>query len=110
ALGWGMWGGFVLGLMGGVRASYLLEFWELKVVGGLYLLYLAVRHFAIGEGGEGEQKSRAGMGFWATVVSVELADIAFSIDSILAAVGTAEGLPGNLQKRPELMLAVVYIG
>jgi len=34
-------------------------------------------------------------GFWGTVTSITLADIAFSIDSILAAVAMAEGFPAR---------------
>jgi predicted tellurium resistance membrane protein TerC len=36
----------------------------------------------------------ANSGFWQTVLKVELADIAFAVDSILAAVALAVTLPG----------------
>ena len=48
------------------------------------------------EEADAEDVTGFGSGFWGTVVSVELADIAFSIDSILAAVAMAEGLPNRL--------------
>jgi YkoY family integral membrane protein len=68
------------------------------VAGGAYLLYLAVSHFlAKSSQDEAEaQVKRFGSGFWGTVISVELADIAFSIDSILAAVAMANDLPSRV--------------
>src|SRR3954466_9191549 len=41
ALRYGIWGAFVFRLIAILLASYLLAFWHFKVVGGLYLLYLA---------------------------------------------------------------------
>ena len=94
ALRYGIWGAFAFRLVAVLLANALLRFWSLKVAGGLYLLYLALSH-ALKRGGDDEDGGgkRFGNGFWATVVSVELADIAFSIDSILAAVAMAESLP-----------------
>jgi YkoY family integral membrane protein len=94
-LRYGMYGAFAFRLVAVALAYLLLRFWPLKVLGGLYLLYLAVSHF-LGKSQEEEfgQSTRAfGGGFWGAVVSVELADIAFSLDSILAAVVAADKLP-----------------
>jgi len=108
ALRYGIWGAFVFRLIAILLASYLLDFWHFKVVGGLYLLYLAVAHFLSGAGGEGSEKStRFGSGFWGTVISVELADIAFSIDSILAALAMAESLE---RLGENWKLGTVYLG
>src|SRR5258708_3156906 len=48
ALRYGIWGAFLFRLIAIVFASLLLQFWQLKVAGGLYLLYLAVSHLASG--------------------------------------------------------------
>ena len=64
----------------------------MKLGGAGYLLYLSYSHFFRHEHGEDRRavpraKSWLGMSpFWATVVRVELVNIAFSIDSILVAV------------------------
>ncbi len=112
ALRYGIWGAFIFRLIAVLTASYLLQFWELKVVGGAYLLVLAVKHLffhqedAVPLGGS--RGSR--LGFWATVFNVEMADIAFSIDSILAAVAMVRGLPDHLQQNRPLSLFIVYLG
>lgn len=115
ALRYGIWGAFVFRLIAVVFAYQLIQFWFLKVIGGAYLIYLALKHFVFdgseddGTGSEG-RRSRFGSGFWATVINVELADIAFSIDSILAAVGMVETLPESIQENQTLALAIIYIG
>jgi YkoY family integral membrane protein len=111
ALRYGIWGAFIFRAIAVIFATYLLQFWQLKALGGLYLLYLAASHLIFGEGEHEDGKPRRpGSGFWMTVVHVELADIAFSVDSILAAVATAEGLPANLQANRLLTLAIIYAG
>ncbi len=118
ALRYGIWGAFIFRAIAVVFATLLLEFWWLKVFGGCYLLYLAIHHFVSGgeEHPDAPRKSRFGQGFWATVINVELADIAFSIDSILAAVAMADALPKELEQRPlgflglNLGMLIIYIG
>ena len=113
ALRYGIWGAFGFRAIAIVGASYLLNYWQLKAIGGLYLLYLAVSHFIFGDAdGDGSRggKDHSGVGFWMTVVKVELADIAFSIDSILAAVAMTEGLPARLQQNRPLCIGILYIG
>lgn len=109
ALRYGIWGAFGFRLIAVLLSSVLLKFWLFKVVGGAYLLYLAAAHFLSREEDVHDRKSsRFGSGFWGTVASVELADIAFSIDSIVAAVAMADSLPDRFG--PNWKLAIVYIG
>lgn len=109
ALRYGIIGAFVFRLIAVVFASTLLEYWIFKVVGGVYLLYLAVSHLLSSHGDEGGEGggSRFGKGFWATVIGVEVADIAFSIDSIVAAVAMADGLPPHIGERTAFILPVL---
>lgn len=108
ALRYGIWGAFGFRAIAVALSAVLLKFWLFKVVGGAYLLYLAGDHFLSRDsGGSGPKPSRFGSGFWGTVISVELADIAFSIDSIVAAVAMADGLPAQLD---DWKLAIVFLG
>ncbi|WP_435015554.1 TerC family protein [Tundrisphaera sp. TA3] len=121
ALRYGIIGAFAFRLIAVVFASALLHYWWIKVLGGVYLLYLSLAHLFSGHDDEvSEHHSKFGNGFWATVIGVEVADIAFSIDSILAAVAMAEGLDElgeiALFRVPiihtlvDMKLMVVYIG
>src|SRR5690349_24950633 len=57
ALRYGIWGAFGFRLIAVFLSSYLLDFWQFKVIGGAYLLYLAAAHFTVGEGGGPEDKA-----------------------------------------------------
>jgi YkoY family integral membrane protein len=91
-LSYGLVGAFAFRTVATLLAVYLVRLALAKLLGGLYLLYLAYSHFAR-HGGAEERRSpppaRAMFGlsaFWATVVRIELVNLAFSIDSILVAV------------------------
>jgi YkoY family integral membrane protein len=95
ALHYGLIGAFAFRIVATLLAMYLMRLVWVKLLGGLYLLYLAYSHF---HGGKSEEERRAppkatawlGMSaFWATVVRVELVNLAFSIDSILVAVAVS---------------------
>ena len=72
-------------------------------MGHLYLLFIAFNHLYKRhkeKNLQGEQirigrKPKKQSGFWMTVLKVELADIAFAIDSMLAAVALAVTLPAT---------------
>ncbi len=115
ALRYGIVGAFAFRFVAVLLATSILYYWQFEVVGGLYLLYLALRHLILGDGEHGgEGTDRPGRSFWATVIGVELADIAFSIDSILAAVGMADEMPRAVANRMFLHFSVqswvIYIG
>jgi YkoY family integral membrane protein len=92
ALRYGLVGGFGLRSAATLAAVYLIRVIWVKLVGGAYLLYLVYGHFwgtPEGESRTAAPKARAWLGlspFWATVLRVELVNLAFSIDSILVAV------------------------
>jgi YkoY family integral membrane protein len=91
ALRYGLLGGFVFRIIATLLAAYLIRVGWVKLLGGLYLIYLTYSHFRGHESGDRRVAPRAkpwlGLNaFWATVVRVELVNLAFSIDSILVAV------------------------
>ena len=74
-------------------ATWIIQTWYLKVLSGAYLLWIAGGHFlkkkAETEGGTPTHRALRIPGlsvFWCTVVTVELTNIAFSVDSVAAAV------------------------
>lgn len=102
ALFYGLAGAFVFRLASLFIISFLVDVWQVQAIGAIYLLFIALNHIfrklivkkaeddASGEAGN---KTKKGSGFWMTVLKVELADIAFAVDSILAAVALAVALP-----------------
>lgn len=86
ALRYGIAGAFVFRALAVAFAVYLAEFEIFQLIGGLYLVYVAYRGLW-GKKKVQVEDEASPVGFWRVIISVELADMAFSIDSILAAVG-----------------------
>jgi YkoY family integral membrane protein len=97
ALLYGLAGAFIFRAVSLFAISMLIEWWQLQAVGAFYLICLSLNHvyksFAHNNGSNNKLVSEEGSGFWSTVVKVEIADIAFAADSILAAVALAVSLP-----------------
>ncbi len=87
ALFYGLAGAFFFRALAILAATWLIGLWWVQLVGALYLIFLAAKHFKAHTGGEKHVKPRVA-GFWLTVLYVELTDIAFAIDSVLVAVAT----------------------
>jgi YkoY family integral membrane protein len=98
ALRYGILGAFGFRILATLLAVYLIRVAWVKLLGGLYLMYLAAKHFMRGGGAEERRsvpKATPWLGmpaFWATVVKVELTDIVFAVDSILVAVAMSDKL------------------
>lgn len=97
ALFYGLAGAFVFRLASLFAISFLVDVWQVQAIGAIYLIFLALNHvfrkFVIHQGKKDKVKKENRSGFWVTVLKVELADIAFAVDSILAAVALAVTLP-----------------
>lgn len=153
ALTYGLVGAFVFRLVAIATAGYLLKWRIVKLFGGGYLIYVAVKYFffesrmkteetiAMGpegspilldeqtgkpigaEAAEEEIKARIPLHipaleeelaplqkysrFWPTVVVIELTDIAFAIDSILAAIALVGSAPlGSIGPHPKLWVVL----
>lgn len=93
ALLYGIVGAFVFRLIALVFAAHLMQFVVFKLIGGGYLLYLAMKHLFFFQKEDAHQSLPAtAASFWRTVVVVEVTDIAFSIDSITTAVAMTDKL------------------
>lgn len=100
ALFYGLAGAFVFRFASLFVISFLVDVWQVQAIGALYLLFMAINHIfrklvksKAEEKGPKEEGKKSG--FWMTVFKVELADIAFAVDSILAAVALAVVLPNT---------------
>ncbi|AKP67970.1 TerC family protein [Companilactobacillus ginsenosidimutans] len=82
---------------------YLINFWLIKALGAVYLFYLAVKFFFFDKKKDskvevpkekpepkGWRKHIKISAFWQVVISIELMDIVFSIDSVLASLAISE--------------------
>jgi YkoY family integral membrane protein len=136
ALTYGLVGAFVFRFVSIFTAQLLLRWTIVKLIGGGYLLYVALKHFlfesksedsqkiAIGpdghpivdgadapatKDGNGEGKGAGGVAyaaFWPTVFVIEATDIAFAIDSILAAIALVGPNPQSEGAHPKLWVVV----
>lgn len=101
SLFYGLWGAYIFRFIVIGIGTYLINFWEIKLAGSLYLFYLAVKYFWDQRHPEAAQKKHKEHHkqkknkkhflslFWRTVISIEAMDIVFSIDSVLAALAVS---------------------
>jgi YkoY family integral membrane protein len=150
ALTYGLIGAFVFRILAIATASFLLKWRIVKLLGGGYLIFIAVKHLffeskedaeevvTLDKDGEPElriaetglpltleqemteikervpvpipeQEMRAGKSFWMAVAVIELTDIAFAVDSILAAIAFIPPVPKELppgSTNPKLWVVV----
>lgn len=101
ALFYGLIGAYFFRFLAIGVGVFLIKLWWVKVLGAAYLAWLAIQYFiekSKGGGTEEEIEDMKAKGFlmrifgtfWGTVIAVELMDIAFSVDSVLAAFGVSE--------------------
>nr|WP_155431368.1 TerC family protein [Secundilactobacillus folii] len=88
SLFYGIWGAYLFRFLIIGVGTYLINFWEIKVLGAGYLLFLTVQYFSKSRVKHtrklvSEKKRHISL-FWSVVIQIELMDIVFSIDSVLA--------------------------
>jgi len=89
AIFWGTMGAVVLRIGMSLIAVVLIDTPYLKLIGGLFLLYLAFKML-----GQQEELAdvRSGQGLLAAIQVIVIADVMVSIDNVLAIVGIAKGV------------------
>lgn len=104
ALFYGLVGALVLRFAALFAISYLADIWQAQAIGAAYLMFIAAKNLyryhiqqmnhetALPLDKIPVSTACSARDFWFTVIRVELADIAFAIDSILAAVAIAMAL------------------
>ena len=105
ALKYGIIGAYLFRGLALLFATFLVQFWYLKPLGGLYLIYLLYDWW---KGKSEEKRDDKAIdkkenwlfrnlhnfigNFWSTVLLVELMDVAFSIDNVFAAVAFSNNI------------------
>ncbi|MEN9935891.1 MAG: hypothetical protein RLZZ387_2470 [Chloroflexota bacterium] len=74
-------------------AAYIMQAPWMQILGAAYLIYLGMSHFVKHQlhvnDGEDVAQARKG-GFWSVVLALNLADMAFSLDNVVAAVALSD--------------------
>ena len=131
ALFYGLAGAFVMRFASLFVISFLVDFWVVQALGAAYLLFISGKNLydrfkkKEPDKSEASEKNKDGAvnqdseqvskkEFWMTVLKVEFADLAFAVDSILAAVALAVALPptgfGHVGSLDTGQFAVVFAG
>jgi YkoY family integral membrane protein len=101
ALFYGLLGAYAFRFIAIGIGVFLIKLWWVKILGAGYLAWLSIKYFIDKKKGLGDDEELEGMNqggllirlfgtFWGTVAAVELMDIAFSVDSVLAAFGVSQ--------------------
>ncbi len=111
ALTYGLGGAFIFRFIMIGSAAYLLQWRIVKLIGGGYLLWIALQHFFFqkpeARPSVDEPENDKPSGFWATVALIEVTDVAFAVDSILAAIAlVGNAPPGHVGPHPKLWVVV----
>jgi YkoY family integral membrane protein len=145
ALTYGLVGAFLFRFIAIGTASFLLQWRIVKLLGGGYLLWVALSHLWSSRKDEAEEHvaldseqnptlisdetgreltpeeqdeelrtrckvpmaSAKQVGFWSTVIVIEMTDIAFAVDSILAAIAVVGSAPaGHIGPHPKLWVVM----
>lgn len=103
ALFYGLIGAFAFRLISLFFITFLANYWQIQALGAAYLIFMSVKslyqyfkhknHTDDPNTPDIAEEEAQGGGFWMTVLKVEGADIAFAIDSMLAAIAIAVTLP-----------------
>lgn len=94
ALLYGISGAYAFRVGAILGVVWIIRYPILKLLGGAYLVYLAIKHLFFQPHEEHVEYSlleRLGVPqFWSVVISIELADLAFALDQVLVAVAFTE--------------------
>jgi YkoY family integral membrane protein len=96
ALNWGLIIAFVLRILLLFTATWVIQFWQVELGGALYLLWLSGKHFwnyfypdTVVEEDISEPSKNTKWAFWQIIISIGFTDLAFSLDSVTAAVAVS---------------------
>jgi YjbE family integral membrane protein len=88
---WGALGAVVLRLVFVAAVTLLLRLPALQLVGGLILIWIALKLVRPSEGGGGDEGGRHGTSVWEAIWIIIVADVTMSLDNVLAIAAAARG-------------------
>lgn len=110
ALTYGLVGALVIRTIMVGFAWFLLQWSIVKLLGGGYLLWICAQHFFFKKPEPAQPDDadvKAGASFWGTVAVIEVTDVAFAVDSILAAIAlVGSAPPGHVGPHPKLWVVI----
>ncbi|NOT16924.1 MAG: hypothetical protein HOP20_02505 [Sulfuriferula sp.] len=89
AIIFGLSAGILFRLLALFVVGFIIKYPIIKIVGGLYLVYIAYKHFVV-DNEEATHHAREALG--AAIIAITLADIAFSVDNVVATVAMSPKL------------------
>lgn len=87
--------------------SVLIQYHWVQILGAVYLIYLSLRYFKAKKHKDASLP-QATPNFWKTVLLIELFDLAFAMDSMIAGVAFINGSSAVVSVHPKLW--IVYLG
>jgi YkoY family integral membrane protein len=122
ALSYGLIGALIFRLLAIGGASEFLRWRFAQLIGGLFLLSISMKHLRSSRDSDSARRpcpdskhdtaaTAASPGFWRTVGMIEITDVIFAVDSILAAVALVGPAPPDTPlEQPHPKLWVVLVG
>lgn len=93
ALNLGMIAAFGLRLTLLLVASWVVQFWQFELIGAVYLLWLSGKYFwakFLSDPLDMQDRVTQPNSFWQVIILIAITDLAFSIDSVTAAVALSD--------------------
>ncbi|MGB3532320.1 MAG: hypothetical protein WBA13_02260 [Microcoleaceae cyanobacterium] len=90
ALNLGLVLAFVFRMILIVTATWVIQFWQFELLGALYLLWLVFQYFTSKENDEDGFHGPKFDSLWQAIPLIAFTDIAFSLDSVTAAIAVSE--------------------
>lgn len=90
ALNMGLIAAYVLRILLILMASWVQKFWQFELLGGLYLLWLVWRYYTSPTTQGEAHHSFQFASLWHAIPIIALTDLAFSLDSVTAAIAVAD--------------------
>ena len=81
---------FVLRIALIIAATWIIQFWQFELIGALYLLWLVFQYFTSKEDEEDSASGQKFSSLWQVIPLIAMTDLAFSLDSVTAAIAVAD--------------------